>query len=384
MRVLSSLLLLALLPGAVTRDFLSKYTGEADFVQEQARQARGAIAQKPRRQQNSTPNMMAMKMAEASAAMKSQMNNLRTGDARAAASPVVRGEDKRTFDFIVAGFPKCGTTSLLKAFDRHAETDMAPSEQCAIAAPKQADVKVHKSLDNTLATLDPTMKNSFKCPTAMYNYKSITRLEKHSPRAKLIIGMRHPVEMMQSFYNYRVTEIRERQLDQMIPPFEEILESGMPWKGVSTTSTRFEIFLMQLGKTPLATEQLTDLAGQNYDLAIKPTKFTVFLYTVDQMEDGDADRSEAFRREMQNYLGLREPIPAFKKENKNRVTHPESIKICDPQWASVRAQLVEQGAITAAWLRDHFLQSKDVVVANRQHFLESLESWGTDPCEATA
>ena len=43
------------------------------------------------------------------------------------------------FDFVVGGFPKCGTTTLLKAFEAHPETDMAAQEQCAVAAPSQPD-----------------------------------------------------------------------------------------------------------------------------------------------------------------------------------------------------------------------------------------------------
>lgn len=140
------------------------------------------------------------------------------------------------FDFIIAGFPKCGTTTLLKAFAAHEETDMAAREQCAIASPLQADVRVHRLLDETLAGLspDPHMKRSFKCPTALYNYKGIARLQKHSPFAKIVVGTRHPVKMLQSFYNYRVTEIKEKGLSEPIPTLEEVLANPTPWKGVSS------------------------------------------------------------------------------------------------------------------------------------------------------
>jgi hypothetical protein len=305
-----------------------------------------------------------------------------------AISPVIseKAEDKPGFDFVVAGFPKCGTTTLLKAFGAHEETDMASSEQCAVASPGQADAKVQKLLDGTLATLstDPAKKRSFKCPTAMYNYKTIARMEKHSPNTKFVVGMRHPVKMLQSFYNYRITEIKERGLDEPIPLLDEVLESGMPWKGVSMQSTRFELFLIQMGKTTVTPEQMKDLVGQNYDLAIFPTNFTVFLYTVDQLEDSDEERSKNLRKEMQDYLGLSAPIEAFGHENKNHAvgasSHTELIAICDDKFAPVRAKLVEQGAKTAEWLRDHFILSEDVVVANHAHFVQTLQSWGTDPC----
>ena len=245
---------------------------------------------------------------------------------------------------------------------------MAASEQCAIASPLQADTRVHRLLDDTLATLttDPSVKRSFKCPTAMYNYKSIARMEKHSPQTKFVVGMRHPVKMLQSFYNYRITEIKERGLDESIPSLDDVLSRDKPWKGVSIHSTRFELFLMQMGKTDLDMDQLSDLLGMPYDLAIKPTNFTVFLYTVDQLEDEDEVRTESMRNKLQDYLGLRKPIQPFGHENKNHATsraaHQELVSICDDKWASVRSTLVEQGAKTARWLREHFIHSKDVVV----------------------
>ena len=299
-------------------------------------------------------------------------------------------ERKTTFDFVVAGFPKCGTTTLLKAFQAHKETDMAATEQCAIASPAQADAKVRKLLDGTLSSLsdDPNMKRSFKCPTAIYNYKTLSRLESHSPDAKLVVGTRHPVEMMQSYYNYRVTEMKNKGLSESIPSLEEVLASDIPWKGVSMKSTRFDLFLMQMGKTAMSAQQLEDMANQNDDIAIKPTQFKVFLYDLEQIEDSDASRSIYFRRELQDFLGLSTPLPAFGHENKNHAVgdagHDETISICDDQWSSVRAKLVAQGAKTAAWIRDNFIKSDDVVIANEEHFLQSLESWGIDPCQTTS
>lgn len=296
-----------------------------------------------------------------------------------------------TFDFIVGGFPKCGTTTILKAFALHPETDMASSEQCSIASPGQADFVVLRKLDETLADLstDSAVKRSFKCPTAMYSYKSIVRLEKHSPTAKFIVGVRHPVRMIQSFYNYRVTEIYERNLYGIdpIPSFSELMESKLSWKGVSLASVRFDLFLMQFGKTNVTSDDMNTLSQQNYELAIKPSNFSMFLYSVDQLEDTDETRSEVLRVELQKYLGLNLPIEPFGHENKNHAVgttgHAESINICDQEYAPIRKQILEYGEKSAAWLRDHFITSPDVIVANKEHFVESLESWGVDPCDDT-
>lgn len=297
---------------------------------------------------------------------------------------------KPQFDFVVAGFPKCGTTTLLKAFAAHNETDMFGSEQCAIAAKAQADHLVLQKLDTTLSSMkNNDMKRAFKCPTAMYNYKSIIRMEKHSPRSKFVVGIRHPVKMMQSFYNYRVTELYERNLDESIPDFVDLAENRKePWKGVSLSSVRFELFLQQLGKTVLSPSDLWEMSQATeagYELAVKPSNFTVFLYTVDQLEDMDETRSANLRSELQRFLELTTPIAQFGHENKNHRVgdsgHPESIHICDPRYASIRKRLIDNGVKTATWLRDHFLMSPDVIVANPEHFIETLELWSIDPCE---
>jgi len=288
---------------------------------------------------------------------------------------------KDGFDFVIAGFPKCGTTTLLKAFESHAEVSMSPREQCAIASPAMADFKVHQMLDQTFTELQGDNKRSFKCPTTMYNYKSFSRLDGHSPNSKLVVGMRHPVMMLQSFYNYRVNEIVERQLDEQIPTLEEVLAGPMPWKGVSLASTQFDIFLQQLGKTAMSMDQLMTLMDHPYDVAVMPTTFRVFLYTTDQLEDENETRSAAFRGSMQSFLGLEAPIAPFGRENRvGSTSHSQTVSICDEKWTSVRKVLVERGSHSAKWIREHFLQSADVSVANKDHFLESIETWGTDPC----
>lgn len=305
------------------------------------------------------------------------------------------------FDFVVGGFPKCGTTTLLKAFGANHETDMVPQEQCAIAAPSQADHLVVSRLKSTIFDMSTVKagsiwhKQGFKCPTAVYTYKSIVRLEKHSPNAKIIIGVRHPIHMLQSFYNYRVTELYERGHagDQTIPQFAELMkDDSEPWRGVSIHAVRFEYFLQQLGKTTLDRSQLQEIASFSrfgHELAVRPSNFTVFCYTVDQLEDTDDLRSEQFRATLQQYLGLTTPLAPFGHENKNHAVgstgHPESIRICDDKFAEIRNTALENAKKTASWIRNDFLQSPDVFVANTEHFLESLQKWETDPCQtATA
>ena len=299
---------------------------------------------------------------------------------------VVETHEEQSFDFVLAGFPGSGTSALFDALKTHKETSVAASEKCAIASPGIADGKVQKILDRTLANLSavPSAKRGFACQTAMYNYRSISRMSSHSPKTKFIIGMRHPVMMMQSFYNSHVAEMTMQGLEKEIPSFETVLDKRTPWKGVSMESSRFELFLMQMGKAVMTTGELDEFVHVNYDLAITPTESSVFLYTDEQLSDNDEKRSQSFGSELQSYLGLRDPIAPFWDDEDERgiAAFSRSINICDEQWAVYRAKLVEQGERTARWVRESFLEGEGVVVANKEHFIHSLESWGVDPCTA--
>lgn len=292
------------------------------------------------------------------------------------------------FDFIVAGFPKCGTTTLLKAFAAHPETSMAAEEQCAVAAPSQADPIVLKKLQETRNGLVGE-QTAFKCPNAMYTYKSIIRMEQHSPQVKLVIGIRHPVLMMQSYFNYRITEMYHKGIKEAVPDFTTLIQSGGNWKGVNLGCIRFELFLMQLGKTDLYPNNFDDMSefskAFGYDMAVKPSNFQVFLYTVEQLDDTDEERSSLFRSTMQSFLNLNEEIPPFGHENKNHATgsegYDESISICDEQYAAVRRLLIENGIKASDWIIGDFMESPEVLVANPDHFAASLKQWEHDPCE---
>jgi hypothetical protein len=115
------------------------------------------------------------------------------------------------------------------------------------------------------------------------------------------------------------------------------------------------------------------------------SNFTVFLFSMDQLEDTDQARNAMLFNKMENFLGLSVPFAPFGVEIKSDPvgdgnSQAELIDICEPQYEAIRAILLANGAKTAAWLRDNFLQAPDVVVANPEHFVASIEAWGTDPC----
>jgi hypothetical protein len=293
--------------------------------------------------------------------------------------------NKPKLDFFIAGFPKCGTTSLLYAFKDNTETSVGEYEQCSIGDSNLSDGEAFDSLDAELSQLsqDPSVKRGIKCPVGISNAHALERLDLHSPEAKLLIGMRHPVEFFQSYYNYRITEIYDHSLPvDTIPPVESLVGSS-EWMGVSTDSARFELYLMQLAKTEMSLAEFEEMAGRPH-LAVKPNKFKVFLYTLSQMQDETVERKTSFREEMRGFLGLEKPLVEMEQQNKNNFVgefaHKETIDICDARHDNLRALLVKQGEETQRWIREEFIQSDDVVVANKDHFLAMLDTWSRDPC----
>jgi hypothetical protein len=129
-------------------------------------------------------------------------------------------------DFIVAGFPKCGTTTLLMTLSQHAEIAMPQRESCQLARPLQQDDINLQQLQSDLYELKQQHEHKssasvkvqqqqhklllgIKCPDALKNFKTIHRLALYAPQTKFIIGLRHPLLYLESLYNYRVLEVHQ-------------------------------------------------------------------------------------------------------------------------------------------------------------------------------
>jgi Sulfotransferase family len=214
-------------------------------------------------------------------------------------------------DFIVAGFPKCGTTTLLKTLAQHVEIAMPNAESCQLARPLQQDDVNLKQLQSDLyellkrqqpqqqqqqqqqvsssASKQPKQQRQqqqsklllgIKCPDALKNFKTIHRLSQHSPHTKFIIGLRHPLLYLQSLYNYRVLEVhlgkkksgnlqslsldtsRRSSNNATIPTLQDIFQSSeqtqISWWDVSPLAPRFEVYLAQFCKTNLSVQEMHD------------------------------------------------------------------------------------------------------------------------------
>lgn len=263
-------------------------------------------------------------------------------------------------DFLVAGFAKCGTTSLLRTLEAHNETTVPRKEQCSLDKVDD-DNTARAAILHSLQNASVQNKRGIKCPFSFTTPKSLTRLQEWFPSTKLIFGLRHPVKAFESYYNYRVSSFHLGKLQGPIPPAETLVGSK-EWERVSTSTVQFERVFKQL-------KNGTKL------------KHPVFMYTLAQMDD--AIENVALRKELGSFLELEHTIEPIAKFNVNpRVGargHKETIDICDAKYNELRRILVTNGKKTQEWIRNEMLPYARV--ANRDGFEQLLKQWARDPCD---
>jgi hypothetical protein len=180
-----------------------------------------------------------------------------------------------------------------------------------------------------------------------------------------------------------------------MPPAETLIgKCRRGWNNVCTNRANFHVFLSNLGKTNITTNaeeiQFVD-ADIRKTLDPVRTNRKIFLYEISQLSDPDENRALQFRKDLQRFLHLQQPIDPFiwfkpgKNDTEDRKLHPvhqKKINICDHQYDELRTVLLHHAKQASQWIRKYFIQADGVVVSSKS-YLEStvLKSWETDPCE---
>ena len=98
--------------------------------------------------------------------------------------------------FIIIGFPKCGTTALMRNLLKHPDISGLENE------PRFFTEK-HKSLLEYAKQFDPNRINGEKTSIYVLQSDFMKRVHETIPSAKIIICVRDPVRAMHSFYAHR-------------------------------------------------------------------------------------------------------------------------------------------------------------------------------------
>ena len=300
----------------------------------------------------------------------------------------ITGDPQWLLNFAIVGFPKCGTSTMMHYFNQNTEVQIFPKERCDLGGSQQATLI--KALYNDLPPGDYV--RGIKCPSNVESQNlALPAYGKYFPKTDFIVGIRHPVKWLESFYNHRI----HNQFNML--PMKEVLRGCR--KGlfnVCVQRAAFHWFLSFLRKTDMSDEERL-LFGRANAKSMQGKENhpnhgwngRVFLYDVDQLNDKDEGRSYRFRKDLQNFLNLRKELPPMVWFKPGRKTHSDTlldkvnqkkVDICEDQYKPVRDSLLEISTNVSTWLLDYFLKSPDVLVSNPDLFEQILRQWRLDPC----
>lgn len=308
----------------------------------------------------------------------------------------ITGDPSWLLNLAIIGFPKTGTSTLMKYLHMSPQIHVFDEERCEMGYNQH--VRLMESLYKDMPPGD--MIRGIKCPRDLEVPLALQNYQTHFPKTDFMVGFRHPVEWFESFYNFRVNNFFT------MPPAETLVgRCSRRHQGLCTSRGNFHLFLANLGKTNILTdpnEQI--LIPKEYRKMIKPVplKGRIFLWDISQLKQDKVEETLStqshtqrhsnakFREDLQQFLRLEEPLPemiwvkpGFAHSNttiKEQVAS-QKIDICDDQYRALRAVLLQQGALAAHWIKIYFLEAEGVFVSQKEYFSSVvLASWGRDPC----
>lgn len=303
----------------------------------------------------------------------------------------------RLLQFAIVGFGKCGTTSVLKWLQTHPEIAVLPVENF--------DLMRHQpeQLIQKLEALPPNKLKGYKSPVDLTLPHVLQYFAEYFPHAKLIVGVRHPVQWFESLYNFRLQQKRSPffKTTNMPPPDELIGACVASARNTCTYKGEFALFLRQLGKTKHP-QMVTEFERRMYRGAnLEPPNVTrttlvlpnpMFLYEMRELQD----HPELISRALTKFLGLSTPlsdaIPYYNQQQQqqhtsfltNSTTNAQindrnGMNICEHR--RVRFELMRIARGSSVWIRNYFLVApKESQIVTLPQFDSYVKDWMIDPC----
>lgn len=301
------------------------------------------------------------------------------------------------FDYAIAGFAKCGTTSVGRWLDAHSdvispEGEMSvlhkyPFVACNAMYKTVKEAELRGELDGTLI--------GYRNPHDIQWPSTVDFFRNTCPSTKLIVIVRHPVLWFESFYNYRIANEEWWSFGGKATA-NDMIESVSP-NHVSVFSGAFHRYLAKLGKTSMSdTAERVLLSGtKQYDASDNenemshPLENPILLIEMSQLSDHNETRTDVLKRDVERFLGLKSPLGPIPHQNK--ATHPTilteetkeglvPINICDSEHNPARNELMHIAKNASTWIQNWFLKSPSVHASSREYMDELLHAWHKDPC----
>ena len=309
----------------------------------------------------------------------------------------ITGDVQFLLDFAIIGFGKCGTTAMLDWLKGHPQTQCIESEvwDMVLGHPEAVVSKLYN--------LPPgrQYKRGYKSPREIVDSRVLRYHRTYFPATKLFVGIRSPIPWFESLYNFRVQNLSVKKTDSMPHPnaLMGVCTRGM--KNTCTEKGNFGLHLLRLGKQNVGglrpsterAERILGLYKRKWFNAteVPPMENSVFLFDVAQLGDTNETRSQLFRRDVQEYLGLDGELPPLAQNKPGKVWGPVvqakkdkvRIRICDDEYAPLRQNLLTIARLNADYIRREFLDYPGVHYSSREYLDELLEGWMHDPCQGT-
>lgn len=304
----------------------------------------------------------------------------------------------------LSGFEKCGTTSLMYSLNKHPETYMGYDDEESLKEThllRHGQVREFRDMYRGHRDIKPELGkrtvNGFKSPEILMSQSYIHNMVKHFPYTDFILSTRHPILHFQSLYNFKFRPEKyhgKRRPDPIaligscghqcvkncVP--KDARQYGKKNKGilksVCTDKALFHYGLSRIMLTPMNTTEELDLLDNNDWSTHQQFKGRVFLTEIGQLGDKNETRKADFTRGLEDFLTL--TPGSFEWKEKANVGNVKYIDICDAEHKPVRDRLLEIGTNASKWILTYFMNSPRVVVANRDHMIELITAWQTDPC----
>ncbi|CAB9503073.1 expressed unknown protein [Seminavis robusta] len=312
----------------------------------------------------------------------------------------ITGDSSWLLNVAIIGFPKTGTSTLMKYLHKSPQVHVFDKERCEMGYNQHA--RLMESLYKDIPP-GPTLRG-IKCPRNLESHVALQNYQTFFPKTDFLVGLRHPVLWFESFYNFRV-----HNYAPMMPAQYHTGLCTRGHHGVCTFRGNFHLFLANLGKTNITSNPAERaLIPRQYQSRIQPIPLQgrIFLWDVSQLQtdpellQNNNNHSSLslqqhsnlqFRQDLQQFLRLDHPLPEMIKI-KPGIHHPNNhtakqvaakkIDICQPQYQSLRDILMTQGKLAATWIREYFLEAPGVYVSQKEYFSQViLKQWEQDPCE---
>jgi len=348
-------------------------------------------------------------------------------------------KDGPILDFVIAGFPKCGTTAMMTLLS--SITPMPGSVD--VCTPLKSTVwyaynlwpKEHTYDNSTeghhFQFIDTKPLRGSKCPYYVESKNDRRDFARSLSKTKLIVGIRHPVKWFQSFLNmqwYHFGRKSPKPLIDYVDGNHHLLKASTDNhecnKGAKVCSarSRFYLSLAKLGKTALDEDEIALLSSElfqararlNNDASGTVSSFSqldnppTFLKNASLQSVGvpndvflfesSQGRDEYFYEDIAGFLGIeRSLLPPLNndtyksgnglnsKKATERQDNVEIFNICLPEFDYVRKELMPIAYTLQQWLLKYLIPAArkrdDLVIPGIDTFETIVaETFGSDPC----